>query len=102
VAEEIKSRTLLRIELWQVSISFTTEYGSLDLLTPLRLVATASISNQIPVIRGVWFLIMLESLSPGLTATCKVCCASENILQQFEFEAAQNRVSIKGAWGTNC
>jgi len=74
VAEEIKSRTLLRIELWQVSISFTTEYGSLDLLTPLRLVATASISNQIPVIRGVWFLIMLESWGPGRTATCYTWC----------------------------
>jgi len=98
VAEEIKSRTLPRIELWQVSICFTTEYGSLDLLTPVRLVATASISNQIPVIRDVWFLKMVEIWGPGRTAPpWKVCCASENFLQQFEFGAAQNRVSIKGA-----
>jgi hypothetical protein len=96
VAEEIKSLTLPRIELWQVSISSTTEYGSLDLLTPLRLVATASVSSHIPVIRGVGFLKMVENWSPGRTAAWKVCCASENILQHFEFGAAQNRVSIKG------
>jgi hypothetical protein len=28
--------------------------------------------------------------------------ASENILQEFEFGAAQNRVSIKGLLGTSC
>jgi hypothetical protein len=96
VAEEIKSLTLPRIELWQVSVSFSSEYGILDLLIPLRLVTTASVSSRIPVIRGVWFLIMVEIWSPGRIAAWKVCCASENILQQFEFGAAQNRVSIKG------
>jgi len=91
---EIKSLTLPRIELWQVSVSFTK--------TAVRLVATASISSHSPFIRGVWFLIMVEIWSTGRTTAWGVCCASENILQQFEYGTAQNRVSIKRVWGTTC